>query len=191
MVRVKVCGVTRVDEAVACAELGADWIGLNFHPASPRYVAPERAAAIVAALPASVSAVGVFVDRPAVEVADIAARTGIKIIQLHGAEREEDLIALQSFEVVRAFRLDRAAAWARVIDYIARAGALGRVPDAVLIDAYVPGQAGGTGSLVADEVIDSIPPLPRLILAGGLTAENVAERMAQCAAVDGGRCQRC
>jgi phosphoribosylanthranilate isomerase len=78
---------------------------------------------------------------------------------------------------VRAFRLERAAAWARVIDYIARAGALGRLPDAVLIDAFVPSQPGGTGSLVADEVIDSIPPLPRLILAGGLTPENAAERV--------------
>ena len=179
MVRVKVCGLTCVDEAVACAELGAHWIGVNFHPASPRCVTPEQAATIVAALPASVSAVGVFVDRPAAEIADIVARAGIKIIQLHGQEREEDLVALRSFEIVRAFRLDRAAAWARVIDYVARAGALGRRPDAVLIDAYVPGQPGGTGSLVADEVIDSIPPLPRLILAGGLTAENVGERVAR------------
>jgi phosphoribosylanthranilate isomerase len=179
VVRVKICGLTSVEQAVACADLGAEWIGLNFHPASPRYVAPERAAAIVAALPAHASAVGVFVDRPAAEVADIAARTGIKIIQLHGQEREEDLVALQSFEVVRAFRLDRAAAWARVIDYVARAGAISRRADAILIDAYVPGQPGGTGSLVADEVIDSIPPLPRLILAGGLTPENVAERAAR------------
>jgi phosphoribosylanthranilate isomerase len=176
VVRVKICGLTRVDEAIACAELGADWIGLNFHPPSPRYVAPELAAAIVAALPASASAVGVFVDRPAQEVAEAAARAGIGIIQLHGQEREEDLIALKSLQIIQAFRLDRAAAWSRVIDYIARADALGRLPDAVLIDAYVPGQLGGTGSLVADAVIDSIPPLPRLILAGGLNPDNVAER---------------
>jgi phosphoribosylanthranilate isomerase len=177
VVGVKICGLTCVDEAIACAELGADWIGLNFHPPSPRYVAVEQAAAIVAALPASASAVGVFVDRPATEVAETAKRAGIGIIQLHGQEREEDLVALGSFQIVRAFRLDRAAAWSRVIDYVARAGALGRLPDAVLIDAYIPGQIGGTGSLITDEVIDSIPPLPRLILAGGLTCENVGERV--------------
>ncbi len=179
MVRVKICGLTCVDDAVACAELGAQWIGLNFHPPSPRYVTAEKAAAIVAALPPSASAVGVFVDRPATEVAEAATRAGIGIIQLHGQEPEEDLVALESLQIVRAFRLDRAAGWSRVIDYVARCGALGRLPDAVLIDAYIPGQMGGTGSLVADEVIDSIPPLPRLILAGGLSSENVAERVAR------------
>jgi phosphoribosylanthranilate isomerase len=177
VIRVKICGLTCVDEAVACAELGADWIGLNFHPASRRHVTPEQAAAIVAALPPSVAAVGIFVDRPAPEVAELATRAGIRIIQLHGQEPEEDLVALRSFEIVRAFRLDRASGWSRVIDSIARARALGRLPDAVLIDAYVPGQPGGTGSVVADEVVDSIPPLPRLILAGGLSPENVAERV--------------
>ena len=179
MVRVKICGLTCVDEAVACAELGAHWIGLNFHPPSPRYVGVERAAAIVAALPPSASAVGIFVDRPPPEVAEASTRAGIRIIQLHGQEPEEDLVALGSFQIIRAFRLDRATGWSRVIDYVARCGALGRLPDAVLIDAYIPGQIGGTGSLVANEVIDSIPPLPRLILAGGLSPENVAERIAR------------
>ncbi len=179
MVRVKICGLTRVDEAVSCALSGAEWIGLNFHPASPRYVAPEQAAEIVAALPPSAAAVGVFVDRPAAQVAEMATQVGIRIIQLHGHEPEEDLVALRSFTIVRAFRLDRASGWIGVIDSIARAEALGRLPDAVLIDAYVPGQLGGTGSVVTDEVMDSIPPLPRLILAGGLTPENVADRIAR------------
>jgi phosphoribosylanthranilate isomerase len=179
VVRVKICGLTCVEEAVACAELGVQWIGLNFHPPSPRYVPADKAAVIVAALPPSASGVGVFVDRPAAEVARVATQAGIGIIQLHGQEPEEDLVALRSFQIIRAFRLDRAAGWSRVIDYVARCGALGRLPDAVLIDAYVPGQIGGTASLVADEVIDSIPPLPRLILAGGLSADNVAQRVAR------------
>ena len=179
MVRVKICGLTHVDEAITCAELGAEWIGLNFHPASPRYVAPEKAAEIVAGLPPSAAVVGVFVDRPAAQVAEIATRVGIRIIQLHGHEPEEDLVALRSFTIVKAFRLDRASGWSAVIDSIARAGALGRSPDAVLVDAYRPGQLGGTGSVVTDEVMDSIPPLPRLILAGGLTPENIAARVAR------------
>jgi phosphoribosylanthranilate isomerase len=179
VVRVKICGLTRVDEAIACADLGADWIGLNFHRGSPRYVAPEVAAAIVEALPLSVAAVGIFVDRPAPEVAELATRVGIGIVQLHGQEPPEDLIVLKSFQIVRAFRLDRACAWEGVTEYLGRAGALGRSPDAVLIDAYVSGQAGGTGSAVADEVVDSIPALPRLIFAGGLTPENVVARISR------------
>jgi phosphoribosylanthranilate isomerase len=69
--------------------------------------------------------------------------------------------------------------WSAVIDYLARAETLGRQPDALLIDAYVPGLPGGTGAIVAADVLDSMPPLPRLILAGGLTPENVAARVAR------------
>jgi phosphoribosylanthranilate isomerase len=179
VVRVKICGLTRVDDAVACARLGADWIGLNFHPDSPRCVGTEEAQAIVHALPPSTSAVGVFVDRPAPEVAELAARLGLDIVQLHGNEPPEDLVTLASFQIIRAFRLDRAGGWRFVSEYMARASALGRAPDAILVDAYVPGQSGGTGSLVADDVLDVIPPLPRLILAGGLNPENVALRVAR------------
>jgi len=179
VLRVKICGLTRVDDAIACARLGAQWIGLNFHPGSPRYVEPEDAAVIVAALPASARAVGVFVDRPASEVAAIANGLGIRIVQLHGNEPPEDLAELRSFEIVRAFRIDRASGWSRVTEYLNRAAELGRAPDAVLIDRQVPGEMGGTGVIVADDVLDSIPPLPRLILAGGLTPENVAARAAR------------
>jgi phosphoribosylanthranilate isomerase len=179
VVRVKICGLTRVDEAVACAQLGADWIGLNFHPASPRCVGADEAQAIVRALPPSTSAVGVFVDRPASEVAELAARLGLGIVQLHGNEPPEDLVTLASFQIIRAFRLDRAGGWRFVSEYMARASALGRAPDAILLDAYVPGRPGGTGSLVSDAVLDVIPPLPRLILAGGLNPENVALRVAR------------
>jgi phosphoribosylanthranilate isomerase len=177
VIGVKICGLTRLDDALACAEMGADWIGLNFHPGSPRYIAPEEAAAIVGALPASASAVGVFVDRPAVQVAELAKHLGITIVQLHGHEPPEDLLALGSLQVIRAFRLDHPAAWGQVTEYLSRASALGLAPDAILVDAYAAGQAGGTGTTVADEVLDSIPPLRRLILAGGLTPENVAERV--------------
>ena len=179
MVRVKICGLTRVDDAIACARLGADWIGLNFHPGSPRYVGPEDAAEIVAALPPSARAVGVFVDRPANEVARLANALGISIVQLHVSEPAEDLIELRSFQIVRAFRLDRAADWCAITEYLSRAKRLGRAPDAVLIDAHAPGQMGGTGLVVADDVLESIPPLPPVILAGGLNPENVATRAAR------------
>jgi phosphoribosylanthranilate isomerase len=174
---VKICGVTRVDDALACAAVGVEWIGLNFHPGSPRFIDPVQAAAIISALPCHVTAVGVFVDRPAGEVADLAEQLGLTVVQLHGHEPPEDLSVLRNLEVVRAFRLESPSEWIGVSDYLARAQAIGRLPDAILIDAYVAGRSGGTGATVASDVLGCIPPLPRLILAGGLTPENVAAKI--------------
>jgi phosphoribosylanthranilate isomerase len=176
---VKVCGLTRVEDAIACAGLGVDWIGLNFHPGSVRFVRPEIAAEIMAALLAPTRAVGVFVDRPAAEVAALAGELRLGVVQLHGQEPPEDLLALKHLELVRAFGLDRPAAWDAVREYLGRCATLGRLPDAVLLDSLFAGRSGGTGATVADEVLDDLPPLPRLILAGGLTPENVAERVAR------------
>jgi phosphoribosylanthranilate isomerase len=176
-VRVKICGLTCVDDARACAEAGADWIGLNFHPASPRYVELARAAEIIATIPASLSAVGVFVDQPAREVAEVAERLGLGIVQLHGQEPVNDLLVLDHLQIIRAFRLEHVSAWAEVTEYLARAKTVGRLPDAVLIDAYVAGMPGGTGATIANEILDRAPPLPRLIVAGGLTPQNVAGRV--------------
>jgi phosphoribosylanthranilate isomerase len=178
-VRIKVCGVTRLDDALACAAAGADWIGLNFHPASPRCVAPAVAAEIVAALPPPAHAVGVFVDRPPAEVAEVADRLGLRVVQLHGREPPDDLLALNHLHVVRAYRLRDADAVAAMLGDLRRADALGRPPDAVLIDAFVAGQPGGTGRPITADVLDLLPPLPRLILAGGLTPANVAARIAR------------
>jgi phosphoribosylanthranilate isomerase len=173
-VRVKICGVTCVDDAMACAEAGADWIGLNFHPASPRYLELSRAAEIIAVLPASLSVVGLFVDRPAREVAEVAGRLGLEIVQLHGHEPPSDLLALNHLQIIRAFRLRPASAWSEVTEYLDRAKSMGRLPDAVLIDAYVAGMPGGTGATIENDVLECAPPLPRLILAGVLTPLNVA-----------------
>jgi len=178
-VRVKVCGLTTVPDAFACARAGVDWIGLNFFPGSSRYVTPEVAAEIVAALPAGCSAVGLFVDRPPGEVASVAEAVGLRVVQLHGFEPPEDLVALAHLTVVRAFRLGDEAAVVHMANYLERAAALGRPPDAVLVDGYVAGQAGGTGHAIAADLLDLLPPLPRLVLAGGLTPENVAERVAR------------
>jgi phosphoribosylanthranilate isomerase len=174
---VKICGVTCVEDALSCAELGAHWIGLNFHPPSPRSVDPSAAAAILAALPCHVTAVGVFVDRPAATVAELADRLGLHVVQLHGQEPPEDVAALGRFKVIRAFRLRTVAGWTTVADFVARAEGLGRAPHGVLVDAYVPGVAGGTGLTIDLSLLDEALPLPRLILAGGLTAENVGERI--------------
>jgi len=178
-VRVKICGLTCVEDARVCAELGADWIGLNFHPPSPRCVERSVAADIIDAIPDTVSVVGVFVNRPPLEVAEVSKRLGIDIVQLHGQEPPEDLLQLLPFRVIRAFRLGHPSAWEGVSKYLARADALGRSPDGVLVDADVAGQPGGTGVSITDEILDCRPPLPRLILAGGLTPHNVADRIAK------------
>jgi phosphoribosylanthranilate isomerase len=177
-VLVKVCGLTTPADAEAAAAAGADWIGLNFHPPSPRRVDEATAARILAALPAGVEPVGLFVDRPAAEVAAIAARLGLRTVQLHGSEPVEDLPALSHLRVVRAFRLGTVEDVARMAAYLARAAELGHAPHAVLVDAFVAGAAGGTGVAIAAPLLEILPRLPRLILAGGLTPANVAERVA-------------
>lgn len=193
--KVKICGLTSVADAVAAAEVGADWIGLNFHPPSPRFLTRASAREIVEALPRSVSPVGLFVNRPPAEVAEIARGVGLRIVQLHGDEPAEDLLALRAegLTVVRAFRLADGAAVEAMEDWLRHARSLGASPDAVLVDAFVPGTRGGTGSSIPPRVLDRLarrlggpktddgdadPPLP-LILAGGLTPENVADRAAR------------
>ncbi|QDV32875.1 phosphoribosylanthranilate isomerase [Tautonia plasticadhaerens] len=194
---VKICGVTTTDDARMVAEAGADWIGVNFHPASKRFVPPELAPELVAAIAGLAEPVGLFVDRPVAEVAETLDRAGIRIAQLHGDEPAEDVrdLRLLGYRVVRAFRLggrdavDRMAAWLR------HASRIGGEPEAVLVDAFVPGQAGGTGHAIAGEVLDALAdrprpaparsghppadPAPKLILAGGLTPANVADLAAR------------
>jgi len=178
-VRVKICGLTRVDEAAACVQAGADLIGLNFHAGSKRFIELSRAREIIEAISRPARVVGLFVNRPADDVARVADRLGLAAVQLHGDEPAEDLLVLSRFWIIRAFRLGSALDVLAMTAYLKTAKAMGRSPDAVLVDAQVPGQAGGTARLVAEHVLAEIPPLPRLILAGGLTPENVAERIAR------------
>lgn len=178
-VKIKVCGLTSIRDALVCVSGGADWIGLNLHPGSSRWIEPSLASEIVAALPPSAHAVGLFVDRPTDEVASLADRIGLKTVQLHGNEPPTDLIALGHLRIIRAFRLGNTETVSCMLRYLSRSLELGRPPDAVLVDAHVDGQPGGTGHAIASELLDILPPLPNLILAGGLTPENVAGRIDQ------------
>ena len=178
--KVKVCGLTEVDNALACAEAGADWIGLNFHPASPRSISVERGAEIVAALIGEGSAhpVAVFVDRPYTELAEVMKGLGtVDTVQLHGDEDLDFQLRCSNFKIVRAFRVSDAASLSRMADDLNRAFELGVSPHAVLVDAHVPGQRGGTGRSISLDLLDNLPAHPRLILAGGLTPSNVADRV--------------
>ncbi len=178
VVLVKVCGLTDRQNALACAALGVDWLGFNFHPASPRRVDQAVARDIVSELPTACTAVGLFVNRPADEVACVAEHVGLGTVQLHGDEPPEDLLELAHLRLIRAFRLGTLDALTRMLAYLDRAADLGRTPDAVLIDGYVAGVPGGTGHAIDVSILDRLPPLARLILAGGLTPENVAGRVA-------------
>lgn len=175
--RVKICGVTDPDDARAIEAAGADWIGLNFYPPSPRYVDPDRAAAILEALADRARAVGLFVGRPASEVRDTARRFGLQNVQLHGDETPETVAELDGLTVIKAFRLRDAGSLRELQAFLETCQDLGRLPDVVLVDAHVPGIPGGTGQSIALDLLDRLPALPKLALAGGLTPENVADRV--------------
>jgi phosphoribosylanthranilate isomerase len=175
--RVKICGLTSVDDALMTAEAGADWIGLNFYPASPRFVEDGVAREIVDVLPGGATAVGLFVNSPTDRLAEKAERLGLRIVQLHGHEPPEQIAELAHLKVIRAFRLDDLSAIDSMMAYLDRCGELGRLPDAVLVDGHAAGSLGGTGIPIADHLLSRLPSVERLILAGGLNAENVADRI--------------
>jgi phosphoribosylanthranilate isomerase len=164
-VRVKICGITRPDDARAATEAGADAIGINLYPGSKRYVDLERAAAIVAVLPANVWRVGVFVDASREEIASVVERLGLSAIQLHGEEPA-------GFELgwpVPTIRAIRVRSTADVT------GALGSyAPDYFLCEGTAGGGYGGAGEGFDWQLARAIPR-QRLIVAGGLRPENVAD----------------
>jgi phosphoribosylanthranilate isomerase len=163
-VRVKVCGITNVDDALAAVDAGATALGFNFYSRSQRYVSPAAAGEIITRLPASACTVGVFVDEPRDSVASIAAQVGLRALQFHGNEPPE-LCRGWPQKTVKAVRV-------RDRDAVMQASAYD--VDFILADAYVEGQFGGTGARIALELLEGLDHR-RLILAGGLTADNVAE----------------
>jgi phosphoribosylanthranilate isomerase len=169
MVRVKVCGVTTLDDALVAAVAGADALGFNFWPESPRYLEPARAAEIVALLPPFVTAVGVFVNEPPRSVERMAQAAGVRAVQLHGDEPPQDveMLAATGLTVVKAFRVGRQFR-AQTLKHYASAGAF-------LLDASVKGKRGGTGKSFDWKKARGANRFGRVLLAGGLTVENVAE----------------
>lgn len=170
MVRVKICGITRVEDALAAAHAGADALGLVFYAASPRAISIEQARAIQRALPPFISTVGLFVDASADQIRAVLAQVRLDMLQFHGNEPDS---FCQQFEIpyLKAIRVKpgqdvnaAAAQWP---------GACG-----ILLDSYRPGVPGGTG-----EVFDwTMIPAERtwsLVLAGGLDAGNVQQAISQ------------
>lgn len=162
--RVKICGLRDIDTALFAAREGADAIGLVFHAASPRNVAVEQAAAIASALPPFVSSVGLFVDAPGDMVRSVMNRVRLDVLQFHGDETPEFCAAFGR-PYLRAIRM------AEGVDLLECALRFSSAK-ALLLDAHVPGEAGGTGQAFDWGRIPQGLPLP-IILSGGLDAENV------------------
>jgi phosphoribosylanthranilate isomerase len=176
MVRIKICGVTTPDDARFAAEAGADAVGLNFYPQSPRFATPQAAAQIVRALPAFTAPVGVFVGMQLRQVCAVAYQLGLRGVQTYDDQPpSEDTFP---FAHVPAFRVKDAAGLDHVRRFVDAARSLGRTPAAVLIDSHVEGMMGGTGHAAPWELLRGFDVSVPLILAGGLTPENVAEAIA-------------
>ncbi|VXC37161.1 N-(5'-phosphoribosyl)anthranilate isomerase [Pseudomonas sp. 8Z] len=169
-VRSKICGITRVEDALAAVEAGADAIGLVFYAKSPRAVSIEQARAIVAALPPFVTCVGLFVDMPREALQALLREVPLDLLQFHGDESPTDCEGF-SRPYIKALRVraDQDVA-ALMAPYTGACG--------ILLDTFVEGVPGGTGAAFDWSLVPSEAGKP-VILAGGLTPDNVAQAIAQ------------
>lgn len=180
MFRVKICGITNVEDARHAAGAGADAIGINFYGGSVRAVTFDRARAIAKAAPDGIAKVGVFVNAGVEEVRQTAEHLTLDYIQLHGDEPPSVLGALAGLRVIRAFRLGKAG-WQPLVDYLDECRRLAAMPVAILADACREEAYGGTGEAVDWAIARQFHELQLgmpLILAGGLTPQNVGEAIA-------------
>jgi phosphoribosylanthranilate isomerase len=176
--RVKICGITTWDDARLSIDLGASALGFNFYPPSPRSISPAEAWSIIRRLPPFVEAVGVFVNWPPLVVDAMARAVRLGAVQLHGAESPGEVAELgRKRRVIKAVTVKRGFRPASLRKY--------RV-DAILLDGFARGLHGGTGRTLDWTLARAAGRHARIILAGGLTPENVAEaiRAAEPYAVD-------
>ncbi|MGQ9629144.1 MAG: phosphoribosylanthranilate isomerase [bacterium] len=164
MVRVKICGITSLEDALTSVEAGADALGFVFAE-SPRRVDVDVAKRIIDELPPFVSCVGVFVDPTFAVASSVADECGLTAVQLHGEESPE-LCRKFRVKVIKAFRVRNEGTLASLADYDV---------DAYLLDSFVEGRPGGTGRAFNWELARRAKECGRIILSGGLTPENVRE----------------
>ncbi|BCS52965.1 phosphoribosylanthranilate isomerase [Geobacter sp. SVR] len=165
MVKVKICGITNLDDALTAIDAGADALGFVFVQASPRHIAPEQAADIIRQLPPFVHTVGLFVNQTQQTVNSIADQCGLDLIQLHGDESPHYCRGIGR-RIIKAFRIKDSTSLDGVDSY--------RVA-ACLLDAWSPTAHGGTGQTFNWDIAAVAAAAHRIILAGGLTPANVAE----------------
>ena len=172
MTPVKICGITRFEDAALAARLGAACVGFVFWPDSPRFVEASVAADILATLPPHVAGVGVFVNQPIDEVNAISDQVGLGAVQLHGDEPQSACAGCRR-RVIKALRLSADSTVEAVETVWSNA--------TVLLDAFDPVRMGGTGRQVDWTLAAQIARRRRTILSGGLRADNVGEAVRQVA----------
>jgi phosphoribosylanthranilate isomerase len=172
MTKVKICGITNLEDAVLVANLGADFAGLNFYKESPRKISAQMARDIVSKLPKFITPIGVFVDEELSVVLKAVKKLGLGVIQLHGSETPEycgHIKAVTPVQIIKAFRICDEQALAAIPAYLG-------VIDQILLDACVEGQPGGTGEQFNWDLAIKAKEFGKpIFLAGGLTPENVLD----------------
>ena len=168
MTKVKICGITNLEDALLSAKFGADALGFNFYPKSPRYISPEKVREVIEQLPKEVLKVGVFVNENLEKICETATVAKLDAIQLHGEETPEfvrEVKAKTNLEIIKAFRVSPEFKPEDVLKYEV---------DAILLDAYSPKENGGTGETFDWEIARKVRDFfPKMYLAGGLSVENV------------------
>lgn len=169
IVKVKICGITNYEDAVAAVNMGADLIGFNFYRKSPRYISPEKADGIIDRLPAFINIAGVFVNASFEQIREIMDTCQLNWIQLHGDESPEFCESFLSLTVktMKALRVKDKADIRRADEYYT---------DAILLDAFEKGKYGGTGKTFDWNIVGHISK--RVFLAGGINPDNVTQAIA-------------
>lgn len=168
--RVKICGITNLDDALSAVKAGCDALGFVFYAKSPRAVTPEQAAEIISNVPAFVTSVALFVNESSEVVNQVIAKTGIDLLQFHGDESAE-FCASFSRPFIKALRMKPELDLTTQFETYASS-------QGILLDAYTPGIPGGTGEMFDWSRIPS-DLATHIILAGGLSAVNVANAIAE------------
>lgn len=179
--RVKICGITKPSQGEAIANLGATDLGFICVPTSPRYVTPHQIQTVVQQLSRSISCIGVFANTTIDEICQVFRQGNLTAVQLHGHESPEFCRQLRrrlpfGVEIIKAIRVKDPAALAQADAYI---DAYIEVVDTLLLDAYHPGQLGGTGQPLDWAALEKFSPKCPWLLAGGLTPENILDALKQ------------
>lgn len=166
-VKLKVCGITSIEDARAAIDCGAEYLGFNFYPKSPRHIPPAAARAVIEQLPDEIITVGIFVNEARPEdVIGILRASVTKMAQLHGDESPDYCASVGAERVIKALRVSDDFDPLRILDYPAAA---------ILLDAYDAKLYGGTGKTANWDVAREAAKLTKVFLAGGLSPDNIAE----------------
>ncbi len=164
MIRTKICGITRLKDALFSVGCGVDALGFNFYKKSPRYVSPNKAYSIISQLPPFVSSVGLFVNEDYDEILKISDMCGIRTIQLHGDESPDFCGKFDSYRVIKAFRIKDESDLENIKKYDL---------SGYILDSFSPDLYGGTGLSFDWGLLDKIDFDGNIIVAGGINPDNI------------------